>query len=147
MDQGIIYEEGTPAQIFDNPQKHNTKVFINRIRNIDFSIDGQFDYFTMYAQIDAFCRRYSFSLQKKDAVTHIIEEFLEMIQNRLGIQLSLFYSEKDGSAAISFVLPDSTPVPDVESDDISASMLRLYAGKISTEKTAQGQGKIIFVVY
>jgi len=147
MDQGIIYEEGTPGQIFDNPQKHNTKVFINRIRNIDFSIDGQFDYFTMYAQIDAFCMRYSFPLPKKDAVTHIIEEFLELVNERRDIQLSLNYSEKDGSVSISFVLPDSIPLPDTESDDISASMLRLYAGKISVEKTESGQNKIIFVVF
>ncbi|MBR5835157.1 MAG: hypothetical protein IKY66_03240 [Bacteroidales bacterium] len=33
MDQGIIYEDGTPEQIFDNPQKPNTIAFIKRIRS------------------------------------------------------------------------------------------------------------------
>ena len=32
MDQGVVYEEGTPEQIFENPQKERTRIFINRIR-------------------------------------------------------------------------------------------------------------------
>jgi len=32
MDQGIIVEEGTPQEIFENPQQERTKMFLKRIR-------------------------------------------------------------------------------------------------------------------
>ncbi|MDD5061777.1 MAG: amino acid ABC transporter ATP-binding protein, partial [Candidatus Marinimicrobia bacterium] len=38
MDGGIIYEEGTPQQIFDNPQKEKTRAFIHRIRSLNYHI-------------------------------------------------------------------------------------------------------------
>jgi len=31
MDHGIIYEEGTPEQVFDNPQKERTKSFLSKV--------------------------------------------------------------------------------------------------------------------
>jgi polar amino acid transport system ATP-binding protein len=31
MDQGVIAEQGTPEEIFVNPQKPRTKVFLKRI--------------------------------------------------------------------------------------------------------------------
>ncbi len=31
MDEGVIYEEGTPNQIFSNPRKTRTKEFLNRV--------------------------------------------------------------------------------------------------------------------
>ena len=32
MNEGVIYEEGTPQQIFENPQREATRAFTNRIR-------------------------------------------------------------------------------------------------------------------
>ena len=31
FDQGMIFEEGTPEQIFDNPQEERTKLFLSQI--------------------------------------------------------------------------------------------------------------------
>ncbi len=31
MDQGIIMESGTPAEIFDNPQNERTKLFLSKV--------------------------------------------------------------------------------------------------------------------
>jgi putative lysine transport system ATP-binding protein len=33
MSQGVICEEGTPAEVFGNPQKQETKDFLSRFRN------------------------------------------------------------------------------------------------------------------
>ena len=38
LDEGLIYEEGTPEQIFENPQKPKTRAFINRIRSHHYHI-------------------------------------------------------------------------------------------------------------
>ena len=58
MDQGLIYEEGTPEQIFDNPQKERTKTFVNRIRNLVFNINSQdFDLYAINAEVELFCEK------------------------------------------------------------------------------------------
>lgn len=31
MDEGIVQEEGTPEQIFDNPQNERTKQFLSKV--------------------------------------------------------------------------------------------------------------------
>ena len=39
MDEGIVYEEGAPEEIFDNPKKEKTKNFINKINSFNKTID------------------------------------------------------------------------------------------------------------
>lgn len=41
MDQGGIYEEGTPDQIFKNPQKERTRRFIRRLASLDMEVTEQ----------------------------------------------------------------------------------------------------------
>src|SRR5574344_2934222 len=38
MDQGEIYEQGTPDEIFDNPKRERTRQFINRILCFEYKI-------------------------------------------------------------------------------------------------------------
>ena len=37
MDDGVIVEEGTPEEIFDNPQKPKTKAFIGKLKTLRYS--------------------------------------------------------------------------------------------------------------
>ena len=41
MDEGIVYEDGTPQQIFENPQKEKTRNFIFRIRDWTWEINSK----------------------------------------------------------------------------------------------------------
>jgi polar amino acid transport system ATP-binding protein len=62
MDEGIIYEEGTPEQIFDNPQKEKTKAFINRIRSFDFHLtSADYDLYAVQSEIKTFCDKHFLS--------------------------------------------------------------------------------------
>ena len=55
MDEGGIYEQGTPEQIFENPQREKTRRFIRHLNALSISIDGpEVDYTALLAQIDAF---------------------------------------------------------------------------------------------
>jgi polar amino acid transport system ATP-binding protein len=56
MDEGLIYEEGTPQQVFENPQKAKTRAFIHRIRSITRHITStDFDLYALKAEIEHFC--------------------------------------------------------------------------------------------
>lgn len=58
MDQGGIYEQGTPAQIFGDPQGLLTRNFIFRIKSweYEFTYESQ-DFVEMLGSLNEFCRR------------------------------------------------------------------------------------------
>jgi len=58
MDQGGIYEEGTPEQIFEDPQGMLTRHFIFRIRSWEHEFTyGSKDFVGMLGSLNAFCHR------------------------------------------------------------------------------------------
>jgi len=98
MDEGLIYEEGTPAQIFENPQKEKTRAFIQRIRSLEHRITSpDYDLYAVQAEMEAFCDKHMLPKEVTGYVEHITEEVLVLQRDFTDIRLSLSYSEKDGS--------------------------------------------------
>ena len=98
MDEGLIYEEGTPAQIFDNPQKEKTRAFIHRIRSFERQITSpDYDLYAVQAEMEAFCDKHMLPKEVTGFVEHITEEVLVLQRDFTDVRLSLSYSEKDGS--------------------------------------------------
>lgn len=97
MDEGIIYEEGTPQQIFENPQREKTREFINRVRRYYYQITSKdYDLYAMNAEIEAFCEKHLLSRKVCGNVLLLAEEILGLQRDFSDITLSLAYSEKDG---------------------------------------------------
>ena len=133
MDEGIIYEEGTPAEIFDNPQKENTKTFIHRIRNFYYHIDNnEYDFYHLRAGLEEFCLKHFFKLQQRNNITLIIEEALQLcfaegqseIRNQIilkngGLDLTVAYFENSNEISIIFTCDESlkTILNQVEDSD------------------------------
>ncbi|MBI5818161.1 MAG: amino acid ABC transporter ATP-binding protein [Verrucomicrobia bacterium] len=98
MDEGLIYEEGTPAQIFDHPQKAKTRAFIHRIRSFERRIiSPDYDLYAVQAEMGTFCEKHMLPKEVTAHVIHITEEVLTLQRDFTDIRLSLSYSEKDGS--------------------------------------------------
>ena len=58
MDQGELWESGTPKQIFENPQRKETRDFVFRVRNWNWQIHSvDYDYPAMISSLQAFCAR------------------------------------------------------------------------------------------
>lgn len=58
MDEGRIYEEGTPEEIFDRPQKERTRNFIFKIKNWLYEIQKEsFDFYEMMGCLEQFAER------------------------------------------------------------------------------------------
>ena len=123
MDEGVIYEEGTPRQIFENPQREKTRAFINRIRSISYHISSPvYDIYTMNAEIEAFCEKQILQLPTRRNLLLIIEELLRLYTPLLyttPLDMTLAYSEKKqhvelvleyGGEAVNPLLPDEPSV-------------------------------------
>lgn len=77
MDEGVIYEEGTPERIFTKPQKERTRAFIYRIRNWNFEIHSKtFDLLGMMGEVEAFAIRQFLSRRQLNAIQISLEEIL-----------------------------------------------------------------------
>jgi len=108
MDEGIIYEEGSPEQIFDNPQKEKTKAFINRVRSLNFKVKSKYyDLYAMQGEMENFCEKHMVSKKVTSYVVHMAEEILELQTDFSNISLSLSYSEKEGD--VQMVIENAGP--------------------------------------
>jgi len=109
MDEGLIYEEGTPEQIFENPLREKTRAFIHRIRSVRRHISSKaYDLYAIQGEMEIFCEKHMLPRKVSDAVGLIIEEVLGLQSDFTDINLSLSYHEKIGSLEL---LCESTGAP------------------------------------
>lgn len=137
MDQGIIYEEGTPREIFEAPKKERTKAFIHRIRNFNFKINtSEFDLYALNAEIETFCEKQFLSKKLRDNLLLIIEELLLIYQPLLGgisLELTVAYSEKNDTLEL-ILESDGNPFNPLKSDqpdDIGLNLIRNLSSNIN----------------
>ena len=135
---GVIYEDGTPEQIFDNPQKPETKAFIQRIRSLDFDIDNKdYDLYAMNSKLEGFCQKYALTESTLNRAQLLIEEMLSVLLPFTGrIHIKVEYSEVDYSLHMtitqSHFMESILDRPDV--DEISAMLVRGFCEEITEEQ-------------
>ena len=99
MDEGLIYEEGMPKQIFENPQKEKTRAFINRILSYTCRISSpDYDLYAMNAEIEAFCEKQVLPRKTRYSLLLVVEELLQIYTPYLAttvLDLTIAYSEKN----------------------------------------------------
>lgn len=136
MDQGVIYEEGTPEQIFDNPQKERTKAFINRVRIFEAVVeDRHTDLYSLVNDVIQFCVQFGIKGSMIDRIVHIVEELLIVCTENtsvdtFGMELKLEYSESTEMLDMTISGPDTlASVLDDNSDsaEISFSIIKGYS--------------------
>lgn len=138
MDEGMIYEEGTPQQIFDEPRKDKTRAFIHRIKTYTFEIRSRaFDLYGFQAGVEEFARN-QFLSEKQINHIHLVLE--ELIMNKLlarqgasvDITVTVGFSEKDNEIELTIVYAGESynPFEDGgDGDDLPMVLVRnLVAG-------------------
>ena len=80
MDQGGIYEDGPPEQIFDAPQKELTRRFIYKLTTLEINIDGpDFDFIGAGADIDRYCMQHDIPPRTKYRIHLAFEELAQQM--------------------------------------------------------------------
>ena len=141
MDQGLIYESGSPEQIFDAPKGELTRKFINQIREYCYEIHSEnYDFYGMMAGVCNFCVRYNMSSSDIDHITHIIEEGLLVMGAAKGTVVRVSYSEKDGGKDVSIKVPGIVDESVLESDEhsLQSAILRGVCRKVAMIRDEEG---------
>lgn len=136
MDEGIIYEDGTPQQIFDDPKKEKTRRFIRQLKVLSLVIDrSDFDFPAINSSLEEFGRKQMMP-QRQIYRTQLV--FEELVMQRLvneknigEIHMDVEYSEKEDSVDMIFRYGgEKLGLPDDEKD-LTAITLRGVTKSIS----------------
>ena len=101
MDEGLIYEEGPPEVIFVNPVREKTKAFINRIRSLHYHISSlDYDLYALNAEIEKFCEKHMLQGKTTEFILLVAEETLVLQKDFHDLDISISFTEKDGSVGI-----------------------------------------------
>lgn len=75
MDEGIVYEEGTPEEIFDHPKKIKTKSFVSKIDSYEKEISKKdFDLYMFISELMVYMAKKQLDMHKVNMVNLLIEE-------------------------------------------------------------------------
>jgi polar amino acid transport system ATP-binding protein len=105
LDEGGIYDDGTPEQIFDHPEKELTRRFIRRQKVLEITVrNGKFDFPGAIAAIDRFCFQNDVTPNIKQRIHLVVEELLQQILlpvlKDLDVLLSIGYSKVEKQVEI-----------------------------------------------
>jgi polar amino acid transport system ATP-binding protein len=103
-----IYEEGTPEQVFDHPQREKTVAFIRKIKYFSYDIRSRdFDLMAMQGGIQIFGEKYGIGHTGTYRLQICCEELIYELLNHcyapgeaVEMHLSLSYAEQDGETEI-----------------------------------------------
>ena len=140
MDDGIIYEEGTPDQIFGSPKKEKTRQFINRLQVFETEICGSgFDMLNLITRIEHFGYRHMIDRKIVNHMQILVEELciqtiLPKLERSDKIRLIFEYDEADnGAVFMELCYPGKNQDLLENADPISQSLIRHACKNISKE--------------
>ena len=139
MNEGIIYEDGTPEQIFENPVHSATKQFVQRIHKLVFEVDSpDYDLLSVHSQIAAFCNKYNIA-GKRDAADRVIDTMSASVAASLHpYTLRFTYSEQTDVTAIDYMKEGVGQSFLSGADPSVLATLRSLCQEVVEEPTARG---------
>ena len=80
MDNGGIYEDGTPEQIFNNPQKERTRRFIRKLKVFEASVESaDFDFIGIVSEIEKYGFKNRINSKSVYRIQVVFEELCKQI--------------------------------------------------------------------
>jgi polar amino acid transport system ATP-binding protein len=137
MDQGGIYEDGSPEQIFDAPQKERTRQFIRHLKVLEYSITSRdFDFIGLNTQIEEFGRKHRVSQRTIYNLQSYIEEMcvqiiLPQMKNDFEILVTIEYSEEMDEADVLIRYSGESMDPLCTDNDLSLLLARKATDNIT----------------
>jgi len=136
MNEGIIYEDGSPEQIFGHPVHSATKAFVNRIQKVVFEVDSDsYDFLQIHTGINQFCLKYNLSDKAGLAYSLVKEMLFGHLCSLRPLTVRLTHAELSGETALDFMAEglQESPLPDT-----AREALRAQVKDLVEEPTARG---------
>lgn len=138
LDEGGIYEDGTPEQIFEHPEKEKTRKFIKRLRTMELNIDSSsnFDFYGVLSTIEDFGRLNMLSPKKVMNLQLIFEEMMQIITSHMEetgeknlIHFGIEHSESTGQTKVAIVYGGEEFSPLTDNENLSVKLVKGFSLK------------------
>ena len=137
MDRSGIYEDGTPEQIFDDPQKELTRRFIRRLKVLELTVDSvNFDFIDAGVKIDTYCIKHDIPPRTKYRIRLAFEELLRQLEPVLKhtpVRVTVEYAESEEKACVSASYRGERFDPSQTEDELSYSVLKASVDELRYE--------------
>ncbi|MBR4473363.1 MAG: amino acid ABC transporter ATP-binding protein [Oscillospiraceae bacterium] len=143
MDEGIVYEEGTPEQIFDHPRKEKTRRFVRRLKVLELEISSRgYDFLGMMSRIAEYGAKNQLPPRLIGKIQLAFEELVHrLILPQLAepdIRAAIEYASEEETAVMT-VLYGKEPLNPLTSDDqLSLSVLKGITQEIQAGENQDG---------
>lgn len=153
MHEGRIHEQGPPEQIFQSPQRPETRTFIHRVRSRHYTLSSpDVDIFAIHGDIGVFCEKHLLSKQTAHDLQLLVEElvlaFMETLKQDRALELSVEYFEARREVQVMLDLPAGLQSPLVSSGgdpelDVGLQLIRNIAPDMRDEQV-DGHTRLVF---
>ena len=137
MDEGEIYEEGTPEEIFDHPKREKTRRFVHKLKVLELNIDSHdYDFLGMARQIEVWCGKNQITPKLTNRIRLVFEEATQLLipYSRTPLVKSVCeYSEESGVAKWTFEYSGERTDLTKSDDNLSVSVLKGLAENLTYE--------------
>ena len=153
MDQGGIYEEGTPEEIFDNPKRELTKKFVKKLLSLEFEIiDNNHKFEEEIGKIVKFGSEYNLSSDKIMNLVRCYEELISLIENVIktvkNYLITIEYSKSDELLKFVFTANENDKFS-IDDDEIKNSieykLLSHYVKEYKFEENNTGYCYVLII--
>ncbi len=129
IDEGVIYEEGTPEEIFEHPKNEKTRWFVKRLKVLELMInDKDFDFSLLSSEMDHFCTKNGIPLRTGYRIRSVIEELCQQIllpeYDDPRIKIVVEYSAKENAPFITVTYNGKQFNPFESENEIAVKVLR-----------------------
>ena len=148
MDEGGIYEDGTPEQIFDNPQKENTRKFIKKLKVLELEIDKpDYDVVDVITRFDEYCKKNQVNAVVGRKMRQVFEEVVGQIMsdikdvpNTPDVKLLVEYSAANSGVTMTFDYGEEKKNVLEEGDELA---IRIIKGESATAEYTWNEDQIL----
>ena len=138
LDEGGIYEDGSPDVIFGDPKRDKTRRFIRRLKALEFVIEGrQYDFPGVVSGIDSFCHKNMIGRKQHNSLQRVFEEAIQQIllpsMDKPRINAVIEYSEESGEICFDVKYNGRRMNLSEGDNDLSYSVLKAAASEIKYE--------------
>lgn len=132
MDQGEIYEDGTPEQIFEHPKRERTRIFVRQLKVLHVeNLLRDFDFPAFMTQLEEFGRKQQLSQRQIYAMQLVLEETMIQkllpafsVDSDIEMKLDVEYGERENMIEMRFSYGGPSFHPFGDGNDLSARMLK-----------------------
>ena len=149
LDQGGIYEEGSPQEIFEAPKKILTQKFVHQLHTLKMVLqEGYRDIPNEFARIASFCKEYGLEEKRSLNVCNVFEEGMNILcryayGEERTTSINLDYNRLSDVLQLSFSPHSLSADPDMKRtvlESIEYKLLIHYAKEYRTELSENGSG-------